>query len=228
MADLREALAVLDDAAAPDQWAEIERRPPRFELRIEPSRGRRISAVVVALAVAVGGTIFAVSTLTPGDPDIETSTWTAQGVPRLRLAFRHPPDWYLQPFDEQVGHVDFAGTVVSNVAHTFRHPELGPNEVTSAWSLEELPETAVAISIERLIGGLARPERLPDTDRPIDLDAADVARLVGGWEERSMPIVVGGGSDYVRVWFGPEASERDREIARKIVGSIEPFPTSVL
>jgi hypothetical protein len=226
MADLRERLAVLDDASAPDLWAEIEGRPPRLERLIHPSRGRRISAAFVALAVAVGGTILAVSTLSPDDSDIETSSWTAQAVPRLRLTFRHPPDWHVQSFDEQVGHVEFAGAVVSNVAHTFRHPDLGPNEVTSAWSLRGLPETAVAISIERVIGGPTRPEPLPDTDRPIDLEGARLVRMGGGWEERSMPIVVGGGSDYVRVWFGPEASERDKKIARRIVGSIEPFSTS--
>jgi hypothetical protein len=226
MADLRERLAVLDDASAPDLWAEIEGRPPRLEHRIDASRGHRLSAAVVALAVAVGGTIFAVSTLTPDDSDMEASSWTAQAVPRLRLTFRHPPDWHVQSFDEQVGHVEFAGAVVSNVAHTFRHPDLGPNEVTSTWSLRGLPETAVAISIERVIGGLGRPEHLPDTVRPISLEGARLVRKDGGWEERSMPVVVGGGSDYVRVWFGPEASERDKRIARRIVGSIEPFSTS--
>lgn len=227
MAELRDRLRILDEASVPDQWREIEGRSPGRQLQLEPPPWRRVAAATVAVVVAVAGTVLAVSALTPGEsPDIavDTSSWTTHEVPQLRLTFRHPPSWYVQPFDEMVGHAGFAGAVVSNTEHTFRHPDLGPNSFTSAWDLRGLPANAVIISIEGVKGGrLMPPEARPDTERPLDLDRAAITRTPGldeGWEEHSMPFVLAGLDDYLRVWFGPDASVHDREAVRQIVASI--------
>jgi Tol biopolymer transport system component len=229
MADLRVRLRILDDAPVPEQWDEIRRRPAGPEVQARSGTARRATAALVGLVVALAGTVFAVDRLMPG-PEASTldmTAWAPARVEALELAFRYPPAWHVQPFDELVGHAGFAGAVVSNVDHTFRHPDLGPTEFTSAWVLRDLPDHAVVLSIER-VDAIAVPERRADTPLPLSLSDGrrqDAYRPGPAWTHLWLPFVLDGRHDSVRVWFGPDASERDREVARRIVASIAPIAT---
>jgi hypothetical protein len=227
MAELRERLRILDEASAPDQWSEIQVRSPGHPTPVESRPWRRVAAAAVAVVVAAAGTVFAVGALTPErgpEPGMDPTNWPVHEVHQLGLTFRYPSTWRVQPFEEMVGHAGFTGAVVSNLDHTFRHPDLGPNEATSAWDLRGLPDDAVVLSIER-VDAIGMPRAHTDSPRPLDLGRAreqDRYRPDATWEHLWLPFVLDGLHDSVRVWFGPEASDHDREVARQIVASIEP------
>jgi hypothetical protein len=65
MSDLRDRLHALDGVEPPEQWSEIEGRRPGLPVRVDRGVGTRLSAAVVALAVAAAGTYFAVDRLSP-------------------------------------------------------------------------------------------------------------------------------------------------------------------
>jgi hypothetical protein len=231
MSDLQERLRALDHVQAPEQWAEIEGRRPGMPVSLSRGIGGRFAAAAVALVVAAAGTFLAIDRLSP-DPGgsigvVDTSAWERLALPSLGLSLRYPPEWYVQPVAEPVGHITVQGAVISNVDHTFRHPDLGPNHVTSEWDLTRLPDTAVVISVETHIGGLlVRPEDLEGREPPLSLsDARSLTtyRPGIGWEHRYLPFVVGEHGDLFHVWFGPETDELDREITASVVESIAPL-----
>jgi Tol biopolymer transport system component len=61
MPELGSRFEALSRTQSPDLWPEIERREPR-QLQPESPLGRRLSAAILALAVAVAGTILAIHT----------------------------------------------------------------------------------------------------------------------------------------------------------------------
>jgi hypothetical protein len=218
-------LRVLDDLQPPDLWREIERRQPRSEpVAVMPRRHR---AITLAFAAALGIASILVATSVIGPTvdlgSLNTSTWRTRDVKPLRMTFSYPPQWHVQPFDEVIGgHAGFTGVIASNVSHTFRHPDLGRQEYTSAWDLRGLPDGTVAISIEHL-DAIGVPREPHDTRLPLDLARAHQLkqdRPSADWDHLWLPFVLNGLHDSVRVWVGPRASEHDREIARRIVASI--------
>jgi hypothetical protein len=229
MAEHRSRLRILDELDAPMLWTEIEARQRRAATVLaRPTPWRhRAPTIVVAVAVAVAGTLFAVRALAPTGrvASLDTSTWSTREIVEMRLAFSYPSEWHLQPVDERLGRAEMIGSVVSNIDHRFLHPDLGPNSSTSAWDLRGLPDDAVVLSIEH-VEAIGLPPR-GDTDRPLDLDRAQ--RSVGqyvdpGWVGRWLPFGLAGMHDSVFFLFGPEATEHDREVARRIVASIRPIP----
>jgi hypothetical protein len=234
MTDHGAKLRILDDLDAPSMWSDIEVRQPTAGRAWEPaSWRRRLGTATVAIAIGLAGVLVAVKALDPAArsaASLDTRTWSSHDIPALHLAFDHPPEWRVQPFDELVGHAGFVGSVVSNVDQRFRHPDLGPNEFTSAWDLRDVPEDAVVISIEQ-VDAIGYPDEQEDTQLPLDLSRAQ--RSEGGAEDRYfdrgwvqlwLPFIASGRFDSVFVWFGPEATDHDREVARRIVASIR-FPT---
>jgi hypothetical protein len=227
MSEVRDRLRRLDDVPTPELWGAIEGRRPGAPIRLGPSTGGRVGAAIVAIAVAAAATLFAVDRLTPQRSavvSLDTSTWSLHEVRPLRLEFRYPPGWHLQTFNELIGTAGFAGALASNEQHTFEHPELGA-EVTTAWSMQDVPDDAVVISIER-VDAVAVPKAPSDT--PLPLALGDSRRLTSyrpsrAWTHLWLPFVLGGRGDSVRVWFGPRSTPRDREIARLIVASIAPL-----
>jgi hypothetical protein len=150
----------------------------------------------------------------------------------LHLTFDYPPEWYVQSFDEFIGHAGFVGSVVANIDHPFRHPDLGPNEHTSAWDLRDMSDDAVVISIDQ-VDAIGYPDLEEDTELPLNLGRAQRSEGGGrdryidrGWVQLWLPFIASGRGDSVFVWFGPDASDHDREVARRIVASIRPAPKS--
>jgi Tol biopolymer transport system component len=58
MTDLRTAFSTVDRLEPPDVWPEVKRRGPRPSTDPQPSLGRRVAVVLVALAVAGAGFLF--------------------------------------------------------------------------------------------------------------------------------------------------------------------------
>jgi hypothetical protein len=233
MTDHGAKLRVLDQLDAPSMWSEIEVRQPTVGQPWEPpSRRRRLGTVAIAFAIGVASVLVAVKALgPPGRPtaSLDVSTWSSQEIPALDLVFDHPPEWHVQSFDELVGHAGMIGSVISNVDHRFRHPDLGPNEHTSAWDLRAMRDDAVVISIEH-IDAIAVLEEERDSDFPLNLaHARRTAEETPDryfdrtWMELWLPFTASGLNDSVFVWFAPDASDHDREVARRIVASIRPI-----
>jgi hypothetical protein len=219
-------LRVLDELETPDLWSEIEgRRSSGGRAVAFVPRRRRAITFAVAAAVGIASIFVATSVIGPSGRDLgslDTSTWKSNVIRPLRLAFRTPDEWYVQHFDEPRGLI---GSLIANVRHRFRHPDLGPNASTSAWRLADLPDGAVVISIERLDTGPHGVEQSPDSRFPLSLDNAslvDVYRPGADWDHFVLPFVHDGQDVELHAWFGPDASEHDREIARRIVESIAP------
>ena len=234
MTDHGAKLRILDELEAPSQWSEIEVRLPRPSPLPEPaSTHRRLGTVAIALVIGLAGIVVTVTALGPADrpaASLDTSTWSSHEIDTLRLTFDHPPRWRVQPFDEFLGTAGFFGSVVSNVDHRFRHPDLGPNEYTSAWDLRDVPDDAVVISIEQ-VDAIVYPDEEEDTELPLNLDRAQRSEGRGrdryidrNWVQLYLPFIASGRFDAVFVWFGPEATDLDREVARRIVASIR-YPT---
>jgi hypothetical protein len=224
-----ERLRVLDDLEPPDLWNEIEGRRPRTErLALTPRRHRAIT-LAVAAAVGLASILIATSVIGPNGRNVgslETSTWVAHDIRPLELMFRSPVGWHVQGFDEP----HLAGSLISNVEYTFRHRDLGPDAWTSAWDLSGLPRDAVVISVERFSGGPHPVDQPSDTELPLSLDSAktiDTYRPAVGWTHLWISFTRSGLNEDVQVWFGPEASGHDREIARRIVASIAPLMHSL-
>jgi hypothetical protein len=231
MTDHRSRLEILDELSAPSLWPEIEARRPRPNVPSVPTPRRHVGTIAVALVIALAGTLFAVIALGPtGRPfaSLDPTTWSTHQIGAMHLAFNSPGEWYVQPVEELVGHAGMVGSVVSNVDHRFRHPDLGPNEFTSAWELRGLPADAVVISIEQ-IDAIVVPNIYPDTELPLDISQAERAEYghyaVPEWEGVWLPFTLAGVSDSIFVWYGPEATDHDREVAERIVASIRPTVT---
>jgi hypothetical protein len=231
MSDVHDRLRALDAVEAPEQWSEIEGRRPGSPVRVDHGPGGRVATVVVALAVATAGTFFAVDRFTPRRDEpvasLDVDTWRTVDIATLGVSFRYPPQWHVQHFDELVGRAGFTGAVVSNVRDTFRHPDLGSNEHTSAWDLRGLPSDSVVISIER-VTAIAMKTDEADSMLPLLLEEASVQNsrpryAPEGWERRWLPFVLGGSHDTLQIGIGPEATDHDREVARLIVASIAPL-----
>jgi hypothetical protein len=220
-------LRVLDELETPDLWSEIEGRRSSGGRAVAFVPGRR-RAITFAVAAAVGiASIFvATSVIGPTPPDLgslDTSTWRTRHVEPLRMTFRYPPQWHVQPFDEVIGgHAGFTGALVSNISHRFQHPNLGRDEYTSAWDLSGLPDGTIVISIEHL-DAIGVPREPNDTRLPLDFARArKLTQNQPGpdWEHLWLPFVLNGQHNGVRAWIGPDSSGHDREIASRIVASI--------
>lgn len=231
MSDVRDRLRALDAISAPEQWPEIAGRHPGSAARLDRSAVGRLATTLVAISLAAAGTLLAVDRLSPresqSEPFLDVSTWATHEVPALDLAFRYPPDWSVQPFEERLGHAGFVGAVVSNVDQRVRHPDLAPGAATSVWDLRGLPDDAIVISIQR-VSTLFSGTSEPNTALPLRIDDADPqtagAKYVpDGWEKRWLPFIIEGGHNTLQIAIGPDLSSRDREVARLIVASIEPL-----
>src|ERR671934_917077 len=116
-------LRVLDELEPPDLWSEIEHRRPRNERLAMTSRRHRAITFAVAAAVGLASILVATSVLGPTGRNVgslETSTWVDHDIRPLELMFRSPAEWHIQGFDEP----SLAGSLISNVQYTFRHPDL--------------------------------------------------------------------------------------------------------
>jgi hypothetical protein len=57
-----------------------------------------------------------------GPTSLDVSTWRVQAVQGFDLRVRYPPQWHLQLFEEEVGHVGFQGVGVVSVDRDLQHP----------------------------------------------------------------------------------------------------------
>jgi hypothetical protein len=172
-----------------------------------------------------------------GPVSLEGSGWARYHQPDQNWTLRYPPQWYLQPFTISCPpHFGSEGAIVTNVAHVFKQVK-GANFCTGSWDMRGLPSTLVVVELARSGGGPVLPPGCcgqttpPDTPLPLSLDSAERANDVSG-EEPGEPwgapqprlylTVTIQGNDYsLNVWIGHDASALDREIASRIVSSIE-------
>ncbi len=218
-----ERLSRLLDAAANkiDVTPHIEPVVQRGSLR----RGVRTTAMVAAVAVFVGAVGYgALRVRDASAPGIDPATWNEYPSPDGWTA-RYPDGWIVQPFAAPVGKIYLSGAFFSNIPYDFHHPDLGPNEVTSAWDLSSFPRDGVAVEFERLEGGPGQVSS-PDTPLPLSLEHAPTVQSSSTPEsgaQRNIGIVHDGSRYTLNVWFGAESSQADREIARVLVTTIA-FP----
>jgi hypothetical protein len=181
----------------------------------------RIRATVVAAVLAVGAIATALVIRNP------QPAGTVHHDPRLDVSARIPEGWHIQSFDDRVGFATHTGFVVSNVAHDFRHPR---GQAVTTWDLSDLPPHAVVIDISRIIAGLdvggGQAGGPPATDFPLSLDrfrSYTKASQFGVPPRLYFRVLLEDGSDFgVHVWFLPEASDHDRDLAEDLISSIEP------
>jgi hypothetical protein len=157
---------------------------------------------------------------------LDTTKWETYRDGQLGWSMAYPPGWHLQTFDEG-GHGTFRGVLVSNVEFDFRHPDL-KDTGTTAWDMRGLPTHAVVVQFQYLLPRLERSGQ-PDTPFPLSLDDARPVRdrpAYGAPQPRLfLPVIAEGEPGYaVFAWLGPDTSERDREIAERIVASIRFVP----
>jgi streptogramin lyase len=223
--DLRdERLARLLDAAASriDVTPHVEPVVHHGSLR----RGVRTIAMVAAVAVFVGAVGYgALRARNASAPSVDPSTWNEYPSPDGWTA-RYPDGWVVQPFAGPVTKIYLSGAFFSNVAYDFHHPDLGPNDFTSGWDLSSFPRDGVTVEFERFVGGPPEIQPGPDTPFPLSLESTPAVQSSSTPEsggQRSIDIVHDGSRYTLNVWFGADASQEDRELARLLVTTIA-FP----
>jgi hypothetical protein len=216
-----ERLSRLLDAAANriDVTPHIEPVVQRGSLR----RGVRTTAMVAAVAVFVGAVGYgALRARDTSVPAVDPSTWNEYPSPDGWSA-RYPDGWVVQPFAGPVAKIDLSGAFFSNVPYDFHHLDLGPNDFTSGWDLSSFPRDGVAVEFERFVGGPPGMQPGPDTPFPLSLENTPAVQSSSTPEsggQRSIDIVHDGSRYTLNVWFGPDASQADREVARMLVTTI--------
>lgn len=187
-------------------------RRPRGQLQARLLAERIFTLLLAALMTG------ACTTSSP-PPTAASSAWKTHTDTKYGWTISYPPDWYVQPYDEDVGMQFIRGLLVSNAQHQFAHPDFGPNHSTSEWSMEGLPSDAVVLEIQDPMDELfARSDRrLPDTPLPLSLANAkwtsDNSRM---WQ----PFRAGGTSYILRVYIGKGASPKQRDTAQQVVSSL--------
>jgi outer membrane protein assembly factor BamB len=187
-------------------------------------RTARWGAIGVVVAVFLAGLGWAgleirrQQAATPAD----TSDWRTYRDPELGWSVAYPPGWRLQAFDQEIGLLAaFRGVLVSNVDFRFHHPDLGDDAHTTAWDMRGIPAHAVVVEFhfQSRFGG---PNEKPQMPFPLSLEDAQPSRdrPAYGAPQPRLFLPVRGTSYAVNAWFGPDASEQDREIARRMVASI--------
>ncbi|MBI4728557.1 MAG: hypothetical protein HY775_03535 [Acidobacteria bacterium] len=221
---IREAFQGLAGEVRPraDAWA-------RLEARVRAHHRRRVGltsvlAVAVAVAAALAIPRESPRILVPAPP--REAGWRTYRDAQLGWSMLYPPGWHAQSFDER-RRVWLRGALVSNIDHVFDHPAI-KDGWTSAWDMRGLPSSLVAVEFRLMVrGGPGRRSVPPDTPFPLSLDQAgshgggpEGAAEYGAPPSLDLPVTVRGNAYFVTVWIGPGASEKDKEIARRVVESI--------
>jgi hypothetical protein len=226
--------------------SESESERPQATAPARRSRwgGRETAAAVVVLAVALGSMGWAVLRLRPARvvsaAPVATGTWeTFHQRPPGQIEVRHPSTWRVQDFGFECPTAAAHGVIVSNLDRDL-HNVSGGGHCSSSLDMRGLPPQLVVVRLWHLVT-FGNPSNDPDTPLPLDLadaressgkDREDPEQPYGAPTPILFMDVVHGGHPYVlQVFLGPQASVRDREIARRIVASIgfreEPTPTPV-
>jgi Tol biopolymer transport system component len=152
---------------------------------------------------------------------LDTPRWETYRDRQLGWSMAYPSEWRLQTFHEEFIGPTFRGALVSNVDFEFRHPDLGEGAHTGAWDMRGLPPDAVVVEFHAL-ARFGLPTEPPDTKLPLSLDDARPVRdrPPYGAPQPRLFLSLGETGYAMFAWFGPNASERDREIARRIVATI--------
>jgi hypothetical protein len=226
----------LDQVNMPDLWDEAQRREARPSMATgEYPRARKLVVIVAAFSLTIATTGIVIRAF-QGEAGVQSvsgspRSWPEGTVPQLGLSFRYPPQWRLQPFDENLAG-GFVGVLISDTDLVFHHPPVH-NGATSDWDMRGLPDDGVAIAIEHISGpGELGGSPVADTPLPLSLsDATPVPHSTnpnlftpppGPSEQSGLSFVLNGNSDDVTVFFGPDASDATRKAAAEVVASIAP------
>lgn len=192
--------------------ADLRRQPRRFSTTVLLG-----TSLVVALALLFG---LRDQETIPAAPDVSTSR-----LSQLGIEVDYPSNWYLQPFDEDLGLARHSGAVISNVEHRFVHPDPSGTDSTSAWDMSGLPEGVIVLSFQQLDRHNFEAKRT--TGFPLDLEDARVSRdddTYGAPQPRYfIPFAVDGhlGSG-VQVYIG-DVGPAERAAVERILASVRPI-----
>lgn len=185
-------------------------------------------AVVSAVAVFAGAVTWAGLAIT-GDHRAPVPAAEALAVrtsdPVVGLSMRYPASWHVQRF-RNVCMLDVAGTMVANVRGAYRSPQTSSG---CRWppGMGRLPATSVVVDFDRYFGGPHVAPRSsgssPDSTFPLSLSQFDHAPPGPKRTRFSQSLTLHGDRRYqVNVWIGRQASAADRQLAARVVSSIEP------
>lgn len=184
-------------------------------------------AAVAAAAVAVG-TLAVYLGMTEryqlADPaPLDVTRWERFADADVGWSLLYPDGWRVQEDDGSCP--DHAQVLVTNVGADVRHPEReSPGfSCTDLWDMRELPDGFVVIELE-VPGDVGPGEEGSQRSTPLSLDDAyrgTAHPRLGVPRGLWIPVFLDESHQYfVRVWFGPAASARDRDIAERIVATI--------
>lgn len=134
-----------------------------------------------------------------------------------------PPGWNLQRFGNDLSFVGHVGFIASNLDHTFRYPDLGPNEATSAWDMRGLPDDLIAVEVSRVI---RFPMKCHETSEfPPSMENGEWSQsdygsppgfFIPACVKRNLPFGV-------HVWIGDDATDEDVTDLQRLLASIKPL-----
>lgn len=196
------------------------RRVVRRDGLLRAARWGAIGATVGVFLTGLGWAGLEVRRQQAATP-ADTWEWRTYRDPELGWSMAYPPGWHLQTFDEQFLGPTFRGALVANVDFQFRHPDLGQGRHTSAWDMRELPSHAMVVEFHA-VARYGLPTDAPGAQFPLSLDDARPVRdrPAYGAPQPRLFLPLGETGYAVFAWFGPDASEPDRQIAHRIVASI--------
>lgn len=152
-------------------------------------------------------------------PSTDTASFDTEWV-----TLRYPSNWEVQSFDNSQFEFGGPGVLVSNLSHTFRHPDCALQQpcATTLWDLRNLPEAIVLIEVTRLNGVGPLSGRVPDF--PVTLAELDETRLgsaYGGPQPHRQSLVAAGSHIFgVTVWVGDDATPASADAAEAVVESM--------
>lgn len=196
-------------------------------------RALRWTAVCTALFLFLGATGWAALRLAGNQTETASPTpapWRLFEQSDLGWSLEYPESWRTQEYDDLCGHGEderTTGVLVTNVRHVFRHPEI-PNGCTGAWDMRGLPSDLVLIAFGKApIRFDPDPLGRDSSSLPLSLESAEPMDNAGlaryGTPETGffLPVTVEGVRHTLHIWIGAGASAAQREIAERIVASIQ-------
>lgn len=205
---------------SPGLRGEVDRRVRRHR------RGRIVTGVVgtVGALIFVAGLGVLLATDDEGNQNESTAATTLVGgwraVEVLGLTMEVPETWWQQSFGPQC-RIGYTGVLVGSEEADLEFERSSPASCSTAWRTKPASVDQVAVEVSTAQGG--RPLGLDEAgdDTTFPLPSARVLRTADGLP--ALTIVV---EDVelarLSVWVGPEASEADLAIARRIIESIRP------
>ncbi|MFA5890660.1 MAG: hypothetical protein WDA27_06885 [Actinomycetota bacterium] len=208
----------------------------RFRERARKSRMHRMLGTSLLVLGLIAGGIGAGTYLTRitkpsfvrpsvGEPGPLSSGWRTYVDPERGWSIEYPDGWHVQKDYGDDFEDAHRGVLISNLDRDLQHPDLGPNSRTSAWDFRGTPTDVVVVNFG-YDGTGPRSTNEPDTRLPLSFDDLKETPVptdssYGAPTPLFKRVIHNADSKYsVRVWIGDEATDAQREAAKRMVESI--------